>query len=219
MCMQTSGLTLSPEAEQRFARYAELLVEWNATRMNLTRLTAPDEIAVAHFYSSLAVCLVHEIPQNASILDIGTGAGFPGIPLKIYRRDTSLTLLEATAKKLTFCKTVCEDLGIGPIIDIHGRAEDAPVRQRLHDQFDLVTARGVAPLEKLLPWAAPYIAPGGAFVAWKGPSAAAEMAAAKPIARSLRLRCSLKTVKGCASDDLSDEMRRPHHYVVCRRED
>lgn len=179
------GLTDTQIAQ--FVRYAELLVEWNATRLNLTRLTAPHDIAVKHFLDSLAVLKARDIPRSARVMDLGTGAGLPGLALKIARPDLAVTLLDGTAKKLAFCRAVADDLGLTGVTTLHARAEDA---QRLDHQaaaYDLVLARAVAPLERLLPWCAPFVQNGGCAVALKGASAAAELQAALPMARRLGL--------------------------------
>lgn len=185
------GLGLSDGQLAQFARYADLLTEWNATRMNLTRLTSPRDIAVKHFLDSLAVLSVLTPPPGARALDVGTGAGLPGLALKIARPDLRLTLLDGTAKKLLFCRAVADDLGLEGVETVHARAEDAARRADLAGRFDLVTARAVAPLERLLPWLAPFVAPGGVAVALKGTGVAEELAAAQPVARRLGLTLAL----------------------------
>ena len=180
-----SGLTEAQLAQ--FGRYAELLVEWNATRMNLTRLTAPRDVAVKHFLDSLAVLKATDIPRGASVIDIGTGAGLPGLALKIARPDLALTLLDSTAKKLAFCRAVADELGLDAVTTLHARAEEAGRMPDHAAAYDLVTARAVAPLEKLLPWCAPFVRPNGLLVALKGASVADELPAARPVARRLGL--------------------------------
>ena len=170
----------------QFVRYAELLVEWNATRMNLTRLVSPRDIAVKHFLDSLALLTVQTPPPNARLLDVGTGAGLPGLALKIARPDLRVTLMDGTAKKLTFCRAVAEDLGLNAVETVHARAEDAVKRPELAGRFDWVTARAVAPLDKLLPWLAPFAAPSGLLLSLKG-IAADEVAATRPLAKRLGL--------------------------------
>lgn len=184
---QVWNLGLSKGQIGQFARFAEMLAEWNATRMNLTRLTSPRDIAVKHFLNSLAVLTVWTPPPGARVLDVGTGAGLPGLALKIARPDLGMTLLDGTAKKLLFCRAVADDLGLEGVETVHARAEEASRRTDLRGRFDLVTARAVAPLERLLPWLAPFIAPGGVAIALKGAGAADELGAAWPIARHLGL--------------------------------
>jgi 16S rRNA (guanine527-N7)-methyltransferase len=181
------GLGLSEGQLGQLARFADLLTEWNATRMNLTRLTSPRDIAVKHFLDSLALLTAWMPPSGARALDVGTGAGLPGLALKIARPDLEMTLLDGTAKKLSFCRAVADDLGLEGVETVHARAEEAGRRDDLRGRFALVTARAVAPLERLLPWLAPFVAPGGVAAALKGTGVAEEMAAARPVARRLGL--------------------------------
>lgn len=181
------GMGLSDEQLAQFARYADLLTEWNATRMNLTRLTSPRAVAVKHFLDSLALLTLLTPPPGARVLDVGTGAGLPGLALKIARPDLNLTLMDGTAKKLQFCRAVADDLGLADIETVHARAEEAARRADLAGRFDLITARAVAPLERLLPLLSPFLAPGGVAAALKGTGVAEEMAAARPVARRLGL--------------------------------
>ena len=181
-------LGLTEEQLAQFERFAALLVEWNATRMNLTRLTEPRDVAVKHFLDSLALLTVARPPMNAAVLDVGTGAGLPGLALKIVRPDLRVTLLDGTAKKLAFCRAVADDLGLDGVDVVHARAEDAWKRPEMVGAFDWVTARAVAPLDKLLPWLAPFAKPGGLLLSLKGPAAADELALARPVARRLGLR-------------------------------
>lgn len=211
--MWSVGLT--PAQERQFDLYASLLVEWNDQRMNLTRLTSPREIAVLHFLDSLALFQVTAVPEGARLLDIGTGAGFPGLPAKILRPDLKLTLLEATAKKLTFCRAVIQTLGLGEIAAVHGRAGEwrARAAQSGYDkEYDIVAARAVAPMARLLELAMPYAAAEGVFVAWKGAKVSNEVAEAAQAARKLRVQMEV------------DELPLPesglppvvHSYVLCR---
>ena len=178
----------------QFVRYAEMLAEWNATRMNLTRLASPPDIAVKHFLDSLALLTVQTPPENARVLDVGTGAGLPGLALKIARPDLRVTLMDSTAKKLTFCRAVADALRLDAVEIVHARAEDAAKRSDMAGQFDWVTARAVAPLDRLLPWLAPFAAPSGLLLSLKGAAAPEELAAARPIARRLGLRLDVVSV-------------------------
>jgi 16S rRNA (guanine527-N7)-methyltransferase len=187
---ETWNLKLTETQIGQFVRYAELLVEWNATRMNLTRLVSPRDIAVKHFLDSLALLTVQTPPLHAQILDVGTGAGLPGLALKIARPDLRVTLMDGTAKKLTFCRAVADDLGLDFVETVHARAEEAAKRPDLAGRFDWVVARAVAPLDKLLPWLAPFAAPGGLLLSLKGIAADTELAAARPIAKRLGLTLS-----------------------------
>ena len=209
------GLGLTDAQLARFVRFAVLLVEWNATRLNLTRLTSPQDIAVKHFLDSLAVLKAATLPQGATVLDIGTGAGLPGLALKIARPDLAVTLLDSTAKKLAFCRAVADDLGLDAVTVRHARAGDAGRRPDQAPEYDIVTARAVAPLETLLPWCAPFVRPGGLVVALKGPSVADELPAARPVARRLGLTL-LPTVALALPEAAAPTVRQ---IVLARRAD
>jgi len=180
------NLDLSEPQLAQFDRYGEMLVEWN-TRMNLTRLTTPRDIAVKHFLDSLALLTVISLPVEAMLIDVGTGAGLPGLALKITRPDLRVTLLDSTAKKLLFCRTVADELGLAGVETVHARAEDAAKRPDLAAKFDCVIARAVAPLERLLPWLAPFVSPEGRIAALKGAGVIEELATARATARRLGL--------------------------------
>ena len=183
------GLGLTDLQISQLVRYAEILVDWNANRMNLTRLTSTHDIAVKHFLDSLALLKTVGISRGTRIVDVGTGAGLPGIALKIARPDLDITLLDSTAKKLTFCRAVIDDLGLTGIDTVHGRAEEVGTSMEHGRRYGLVTARAVASMDKLLPWCAPFAAPrGGRIVAMKGALAVEELSTARPVAKRLRLR-------------------------------
>ncbi len=181
------GLGLTEAQLAQFARYAELIAEWNATRLNLTRLVTPRDIAVKHFLDSLAPLTVVAVPQDASVIDVGTGAGLPGLAWKIARPGLRLTLLDATAKKLAFCRAVADDLRLDGVRTLHARAEDAGREPGEAGAYDVAAARAVAPLDKLLPWMAPFLRPCGLLVALKGAGVSGELPAARPVARRLGL--------------------------------
>ena len=155
-----------------FDRYADMLTERNE-KVNLTAITEPGEIRVKHFTDSLAA--VDLIPGGAKVLDIGSGAGFPGIPLKIVRDDLSMTLLDSGNKKVAFLVDVIADLGLKSINAVHARIEDFPHKA----EFDVVVSRAVAELTTLAEYALPFVKAGGAFIAYKSEKAEAEAAAAE----------------------------------------
>ncbi len=183
-------LGLSDSQLAQFARYGALLAEWNATRLNLTRITTLEGIAVKHFLDSLAVLHAANIPRNANTIDVGTGAGLPGLALKIARPDLALTLLDSTAKKLAFCRAVADELGFADVQIVHARAEDAGKWAEHAGRFDVAVARAVAPLDTLLPWLVPFVRPGGLVVALKSVHVDAELPAARPVARRLGVALS-----------------------------
>lgn len=162
------GLTLDEEMYRNFDFYAELLVSWNE-KINLTAITDPFGITEKHFLDSLAVFKDDIIPQNSSVIDVGTGAGFPGIPMKIYRNDLKVTLLDSLNKRINFLTEVFNKLSLG-MNCIHSRAEDGAKKADLREKFDIATARAVAPLPILCEYCLPYVKIGGKFVALKGPN-------------------------------------------------
>lgn len=171
------GVKLHPEQAQAFQAYMELLLEWNA-KINLTAITQPEEIVKKHFLDSLTLLSACPIKQGAKIVDVGTGAGFPGIPLKLVRPDIQLTLLDSQHKRLQFLGVVCEALGI-EATRVHKRAEEAGRDTSMRESFDVVTARAVAPFPVLCEYCIPLMKMKGFFVAMKGPGAESERAAAQ----------------------------------------
>lgn len=162
------GLNLNDEIYEKFDSYAELLVSWNE-KINLTAITDPLGITEKHFLDCLAVFKDDIIPQNSSVIDVGTGAGLPGIPMKIYRNDLKVTLLDSLNKRINFLTEVSNKLSLG-MNCIHSRAEDGAKKADLREQFDIATARAVAPLPVLCEYCLPYVKVGGKFIALKGPN-------------------------------------------------
>ncbi|WP_394793510.1 16S rRNA (guanine(527)-N(7))-methyltransferase RsmG [Armatimonas sp.] len=157
------GVPLTESQAAQCAHFAALVVETNQT-LNLTRITEPKAMAVKHFADSLTLLkAVPDLKHGARVCDVGTGAGFPGVPLKIVRPDLQLTLVDSLRKRLSFLGGALETLEIPNITLIHTRAEELK-----NARFDLVTARAVAALPKLIGWCAPLVKPGGLFVAMKG---------------------------------------------------
>lgn len=168
-------ISLTPEQAALFQRYMELLLEWNE-KINLTAIVEPQQVLEKHFLDSLLLAKAIELPQNAKVIDVGTGAGFPGIPLKILRPDLQLTLLDSLQKRLNFLKEVCTTLQIEAEL-VHDRAEEGGRRPQLREAFDLSCARAVAALPVLCEYCIPFVKQGGTFAAMKGPSAAQELEA------------------------------------------
>lgn len=149
-------------------------------RLNLTAVTEPDAALELHLLDSLTVLRVtSELQQDIKVIDIGSGAGLPGIPLKISRPSWDFTLLEATAKKVNFMHRATRELGLEKIEAVHGRAEEAGRHWPWRESFDLATARAVAPLPVLLEYCLPFVRPGGVMVAMKGPEPRAEINSAQ----------------------------------------
>ena len=160
------GVLLSPEQLDQFDGYCRLLLEWNK-KMNLTAIREPEE-----------VLRFAELPQGAKLIDVGTGAGFPGLPLKIARPDLRLALLDSLKKRLTFLQAVCDALGLDADI-IHSRAEDGGKLSGLRQNFDAAVSRAVAPLNLLAEYCLPFVRVGGIFLAAKGPQVKEELSQAE----------------------------------------
>ena len=160
---KAEGFALSDNQLAAFQQYAELLVEWNQ-KMNLTAITEPEEIAVKHFVDSLMLLKYIDIPENAALIDVGTGAGFPGIPIKIFSPSVQVALLDALNKRVGFLNTVSEALGQNNQC-LHLRAEEGGRKPELREQFDVATARAVASMATLAEYCLPYVKVGGVFAA------------------------------------------------------
>ncbi|MHB8595232.1 MAG: 16S rRNA (guanine(527)-N(7))-methyltransferase RsmG [Ktedonobacteraceae bacterium] len=156
------GLALSDVQLEQFLTYRTELLDWN-TRMNLTAITNPEEVLLKHFLDSLTLLPLIDKPR-LRLLDIGTGAGFPGLPLKIVRPRWSVTLLEATGKKVTFVNHVIETLHLADAVAVHGRAEELSHKREYRAKFDVVTARAVAAIPTLMEYSAPYCRVGGLII-------------------------------------------------------
>lgn len=170
------GILLDNTRLCRLNRYGNLLLEWNE-KMNLTAIREPQEVLYKHFYDCLLFFKHIKIPQNARLIDVGTGAGFPGMVLKIARPDIELTLLDGLSKRLTFLNAVLDDLGL-TAHTVHLRAEDGGKNPLYREQYDIACARAVAALPILSEYCIPFVKVGGCFVAMKGASAAEEAEAA-----------------------------------------
>lgn len=162
-------ITLTENQYEQFQKYFELLVAWNE-KMNLTAITDESGVALKHFADSLSLLNFVDIPQNSSLADVGTGAGFPGVVLKIARPDIKLTLIDSLNKRLVFLNEVCSQLGIDAEL-IHSRAEDGARDEKLRENFDFAVSRAVARMNVLSEYCLPYVKVGGAFCAMKGAQA------------------------------------------------
>lgn len=162
------NLDLSPEKYNKFCKYAEFLVEYNKN-VNLTAITEPREVLIKHFIDSSLILNYIDIPENSSIIDVGTGAGFPSVPLKIMRPDLKITLLDSLAKRIVFLQKLCELIEADAEF-IHGRAEDIAKMSEYREKFDFSCARAVANLSVLSEYCIPFVKVGGTFISMKGPN-------------------------------------------------
>jgi 16S rRNA (guanine527-N7)-methyltransferase len=203
-------ITLTPAQGDAFARYAALLREWNA-RMNLTAITGEDEINTRHFLDSLTLLKLGILQDGMRLIDVGAGAGFPGIPLKIAQPGLHVTLLEATGKKVMFLEYVINDLKLTDATAVKLRAEEAGQARAHRQAYDVAAARAVARLPILLEYLLPLVRVGGVCIAMKGKTAQAEaddsVNALKTLGGELD-RIETFTLPGV------DE---PHHAVVIRK--
>ncbi len=172
------GVILDKEKQEKLNRYGNLLLEWNE-KINLTAITEPEAVLYKHFYDCILFLKHFPLKQGASLIDVGTGAGFPGMVLKIVRPDLKVTLLDSLNKRLVFLNEVINGLGLKGIETVHMRAEDAGKSKKFRESFDVATARAVASLPVLLEYCTPLVKKGGIFVGMKGPNANEELALCK----------------------------------------
>ena len=165
---KTMNVALSIEQVEEFMQFREELLERNKV-VNLTAIREPEEVITKHFLDSLCVFATDMIKENSKVLDVGTGGGFPGIPMKIADPSLRIDLLDSSKKKLTFLDEVIADNQWEDIQTLHGRAEDFAQNRRYREQYDLVVSRAVARLAVLLEYCLPYVKVGGFFLALKGP--------------------------------------------------
>lgn len=163
---------------EKFEKYREILVEYNKN-MNLTGITEQREVYIKHFLDSVAIFKDGYIMDGLSVIDVGTGAGFPGIPYKICNPTIKLTLLDSLNKRINFLKEVCTNIGFDDVEFVHGRAEDFGQNEDFREKFDIATARAVANLPILLELCIPFVKVGGFFICLKGPNAENEVEEAK----------------------------------------
>ena len=173
------GFPLTDRQKEQFERYFELLIEWNE-KINLTAITDKDEVYLKHFYDSIAPILQGLIEnQPIRLLDIGAGAGFPSLPMKILFPELDVTIIDSLNKRINFLHLLAEELGLSGVHFYHGRAEDFAQDKAFRAQFDLVTARAVARMQVLSELTIPYLKVGGRLLALKASNAPEELEEAK----------------------------------------
>ena len=169
------GISHDPELPGRLLRYHEMLLDWNQ-RMDLTAVTEEAEMIDRHYVDSLmALTVPGLIPREGTLIDVGTGAGFPGLPLALALPDTRVTLMDAQRKRLDFLQAVIDELNVTNVTLLHSRAEDGARTPECREQFDVAVARAVAPLAVLAEYLLPYVKVGGLALCWKGPGLSGEL--------------------------------------------
>ena len=179
---QALGLLLDEKQLEMFDTYAEMLVETNK-QFNLTAIKTPEDIVTKHFTDSLTVFAAADVPDGSKVIDIGTGAGFPGLPMLIYKNNLELTMVDSTGKKLDFVRSVVSALGLDAEV-IHSRAEELG-RGELREKFDFAVSRAVASLNVLCEYCLPFVKTGGSFIALKGSKADDELAVSRTAVKTL----------------------------------
>ena len=172
--MEKFGIQLSEKQRGQFDRYYQLLTEWNKV-MNLTGITEYDEVVLKHFSDSLSIVRILDMSSVKSLIDVGTGAGFPGIPLKIVFPQIKVVLLDSLNKRIKFLDAVIDELKLENISAVHGRAEDFAKRNEYRENFDCCVSRAVANLSTLSEYCLPFVKNSGVFVSYKSGSSDEEI--------------------------------------------
>ena len=178
------NIDVSENSYKKLEKYAEMLLKYNEF-MNLTAIIEPDEVKEKHFLDSITLLLSGKIEEGKTLIDIGAGAGFPSMPVKIVRDDLKITMLDALNKRIGFLNDVIKELDLKNIEAIHYRAEDAGKDSSLREKFDIATARAVADMAVLSEYALPFVKVGGYFVAMKGNAPKEEIDGAKKAIREM----------------------------------
>lgn len=175
--LSANNVSCSDYQAEQLIRYFEMLVEKNKV-MNLTAITEFEDVVLKHFVDSLVINRVIDLGSR-KVIDVGTGAGFPGIPLKILYPDIKLTLLDSLNKRLVFLNEVIDELGLKQVETVHARAEEGARMKNLREKFDVSVSRAVANLSTLVEYCLPFVSVGGSFISYKGDKAADEIASAQ----------------------------------------
>ncbi|HEX3031096.1 MAG TPA: 16S rRNA (guanine(527)-N(7))-methyltransferase RsmG [Bacillota bacterium] len=169
-----AGITINEEQAAAFVRYGQLLIEWNQ-KFNLTSITDVEGIALKHFVDSMLCASYADFSGELKVLDVGTGAGFPGLPLKLLQPALSVTLLDSLQKRVNFLQAVVDELMLKSVLAVHGRAEELGHDPRFRGQYQRVVSRAVARLAVLVEYCLPFVQVGGQFIAMKGSALGVEL--------------------------------------------
>ena len=161
------GINLTETQIAQYNRYFELLIEWNE-KINLTAITAPKDVAIKHIIDSITAYDAVLFQAGTTVIDVGTGAGFPGLPLKIFCPEIKLTLMDSLNKRIKFLQTVVGELGLKDVECVHARAEEGARNKKYRESFDIAVSRAVARLPILCEYCLPFVKKGGHFIALKG---------------------------------------------------
>ncbi len=172
------GIELTENQIEQFITYYEMLVEWNEF-MNLTAITEYDEVMKKHFIDSISLIKAYDVSKESTVIDVGTGAGFPGLALKIAYPNLKVTLLDSLNKRIQFLNAVIEKLGLEGVETVHGRAEDFAKPDKLREKYELCVSRAVANLSTLSEYCLPFVKVDGKFISYKSEKISEEMVAAK----------------------------------------
>lgn len=178
------GKELNESQLLQFIKYKDLLLDWNK-KVNLTSITDEKEIILKHFVDSISVSCGIDIKAGTSIIDVGTGAGFPGVPIKIVFPETNITLLDSVNKKLLFIESLINELGLKDIRCVHSRAEDGGNNVKFREMYDMCISRAVANLTVLSEYCLPFVKVGGVFISLKGPEVDEEIEVSKQAVKIL----------------------------------
>lgn len=186
------GIELDKKMILDFEKYKSMLKEWNE-KINITTITDDQEIDIKHFIDSLSVILSGKFQDKKKVIDIGTGGGFPGIPLKIYNKDLDITLLDSLNKRIIFLSEVIRELKMDNIVPIHGRAEELGIKNEYREAYDICVSRAVASLDTLSEYCIPFVKVGGYFISMKGPNVEEEVNASSKAIEVLG--CKVEDIK------------------------
>ncbi|MBZ2175692.1 16S rRNA (guanine(527)-N(7))-methyltransferase RsmG [Schnuerera sp. xch1] len=202
---KTLGIELNEEEINNFVLYKELLKKWNQ-KINITSITDDIEVDIKHFIDSITPLTTNVFKENIKLIDIGTGGGFPGIPLKIIKKDMNVLLLDSTMKRIKFLSEVVDELSLEHVTPVHGRAEEMGRDKKYREKFDIAISRAVASLNTLCEYCLPLVKVGGHFISMKGSDVDEELNEAKNSIKILGGRVKDKKIIDLPSSDITHSL-------------